>query len=140
MQNSEEIAAASELHALLGRGTRYQGTLVFSGRVRIDGHFVGEIRGDGVLIVGDSALIEGETHVDSLILLGGAIQGRIEAGKSVEVYAPGRVRGDIHTPQLYIEKGVVFEGSCTMPDTQVVDMGNDAALGRVQAPEAGMES
>ena len=39
----------TELTALLGRGTEFEGKLTFFGRVRIDGRFSGEIRGDDVL-------------------------------------------------------------------------------------------
>jgi cytoskeletal protein CcmA (bactofilin family) len=30
------------------------------------------------------------------------------------VLAPGRVKGDLHTPSLQIEKGVIFEGRSFM--------------------------
>ena len=44
-----------EITALLGHGTEFEGKLHFAGRVRIDGAFRGEIRGEGVLIVGEGA-------------------------------------------------------------------------------------
>ena len=40
-------ASTGELNALLGRGTRFEGKLTFEGRVRIDGHFVGEVFSEG---------------------------------------------------------------------------------------------
>jgi len=39
-----------ELTALLGRGTRFDGKLYFTGRLRIDGNFSGEIRSEDVLV------------------------------------------------------------------------------------------
>jgi cytoskeletal protein CcmA (bactofilin family) len=32
----------------------------------------------------------------------------------VEIRTPGRVRGNITTPSLYVEKGVIFDGNCQM--------------------------
>ena len=60
-----------ELNALLGRGTRYSGKLHFDGRVRIEGQFEGEIRGDDVLVIGDGATIEGDIEVGVCIVTGG---------------------------------------------------------------------
>jgi cytoskeletal protein CcmA (bactofilin family) len=44
----------------------------------------------------------------------GQIDGNVKAAQLVELHAPARVRGNIETPQLYIDKGVVFEGNCKM--------------------------
>ena len=51
MAPSREVTARSELHALLGEGAQFNGKLTFSGRVRIDGTFKGEVHSDGVLIL-----------------------------------------------------------------------------------------
>src|SRR4051812_17209558 len=51
----EQPLPATEITALLGRGTRFEGKLHFEGRVRIDGVFKGEIKSDDVLIIGDGA-------------------------------------------------------------------------------------
>src|ERR1017187_2154206 len=48
---------ATEITALLGRGTHFEGKLHFEGRVRIDGTFKGEIRSDDTLIIGEGAEI-----------------------------------------------------------------------------------
>ena len=113
------------IHSLLGAGTRYEGKLFFDGRVRIDGELEGEVHSDGMLIVGEQATIAGEIHVHTLIVRGGSIQGDIFATALVELHAPARVRGDIRTQALYMDKGVVFDGKCVMG--QVLEL--DAPLG-----------
>jgi cytoskeletal protein CcmA (bactofilin family) len=102
------------IDALLGAGTRYQGKLFFDGRVRIDGDFEGEVQSDGVLVVGEQATIRGIVRVGTLIVRGGIVEGDIHALDLVELHAPARVRGDIRTQALYMDKGVVFDGSCVM--------------------------
>ncbi len=103
-----------ELQALLGRGTEFEGKLTFEGRVRIDGTLRGQIFGDDVLILGPTAEVHADIEVGTLIVRGGAIWGEIKAQRLVELYAPSRVYGDIVTGQLYLDKGVTFEGRCTM--------------------------
>lgn len=109
-------ASTGELNALLGRGTRFEGKLTFEGRVRIDGHFVGEVFSDGVLVVGEEAeLAVTALDVGTLIVRGGTIRGDITARSVVEVYAPSTVIGNISSPEVFIDKGVRFEGGVKMP-------------------------
>ena len=109
------------IHSLLGTGTRYQGKLFFDGRVRIDGDFAGEVHSDGLLIVGPEATIEGVIRVRTLIVKGGTVAADIQATELVELHAPAKVRGDIRTQALYMDKGVVFDGSCVMGEVRELD-------------------
>ncbi len=110
----KDLTGHGEINALLGRGTKYTGKLAFEGRVRIDGHFEGEIFGEDVLIVGEGAEIRATIEVGTLIVRGGELWGDIRASRLVELHAPATVHGDIQTPQIFIDKGVVFDGKCTM--------------------------
>ncbi len=104
---------AHEVTTLLGRGSEFEGKLSFEGTVRIDGKLSGEIFTDDVLVVGEGAEINAEVNVGAIIIEG-TVHGNIHAKRSVEIHTPGRVRGNITTPSLYIEKGVVFDGTCQM--------------------------
>lgn len=108
------VQRPTEITALLGRGTHFEGKLFFEGRVRVDGSFRGEIRGDDVLVVGDGAQIVGDIEVSTCIVTGGQVEGNIRARDAIELYAPSRVTGDLHAPAVFIDRGVVFEGSCKM--------------------------
>jgi cytoskeletal protein CcmA (bactofilin family) len=103
-----------ELNALLGRGTSYVGKLYFEGRVRIEGEFRGEIRGQDILVIGEGAEVEGDIRVDVCIVVGGTVHGNIQARSAIELHVPAVVKGDLHAPAVFIERGVQFEGSCTM--------------------------
>ncbi len=103
----------SEVAGFVGKGMRMEGKLVFDGSVRIEGHYKGEIESAGVLLVGEGALIEGEVRV-STVIVSGEIRGLISAGTRVELKSPCRVIGDINTPNLLMDEGVVFEGNCVM--------------------------
>jgi cytoskeletal protein CcmA (bactofilin family) len=105
---------ATEITALLGRGTRFEGKLYFEGRVRIDGTFSGEIKSDDTLIIGDGAEVNAEIEVATVIVRGGAVTGNIRAKTSLEVHAPAKVLGNIHSPSIFIDRGVEFQGNCRM--------------------------
>jgi cytoskeletal protein CcmA (bactofilin family) len=105
---------STELTALLGRGTHFEGKLHFEGRVRIDGSFRGEIRGDDALVIGDGADVDARIEVGTVIVKGGVLQGSVRAAHSIELYVPARATGTLHAPEVHIEKGVQFAGTCTI--------------------------
>src|SRR5262249_39909504 len=72
---------------------------------------------DDVLIVGEGAYVEAEIDIGEIIIQG-TVVGNIRAKRGIEIHAPGRVKGDLHTPSLQIDKGVIFEGRSFMEGTQ----------------------
>src|SRR5215831_1902025 len=110
-------APQGEITTLLGRGAAFEGKLTFDGTVRVDGRFKGEVFSDDVLVIGEGAVVEAQIDVGEIIIQG-AVVGNITAKRSIEIHAPGRVKGDLHTPALQIDKGVIFEGRCFMEGVQ----------------------
>ena len=106
-------APQGEITTLLGRGAAFEGKLTFDGTVRIDGRFKGEVFSDDVLVIGEGAHVEAEIDIGEVIVQG-TVVGNIKAKRSIEIHAPGRVKGDLHTPSLQIDKGVIFEGRSFM--------------------------
>lgn len=113
---------------MLGRGAAFEGKLTFEGTVRIDGRFRGEVFSDDTLVIGEGALVEAEIDIGDIIIQG-TVVGNIKAKRSIEIHAPGRVKGDIHTPSLQIDKGVIFEGRSFMEAMVAPKAGAGAAAG-----------
>jgi cytoskeletal protein CcmA (bactofilin family) len=105
-----------ELNALLGKGSQFEGKLLFEGTVRIDGKFSGEIVSTDTLIVGEGAEVKANVQVGTLVCLGD-YTGDAKATKSIELKAPAKVRGTITTATIVIERGVFFEGTTKMDTT-----------------------
>ena len=113
VQAAAKSQAAGEITTLLGRGAAFEGKLTFDGTVRIDGRFKGEVFSDDVLVIGEGAHVEAEIDIGEVIIQG-TVVGNIKAKRSIEIHAPGRVKGDLHTPSLQVDKGVIFEGRSFM--------------------------
>ena len=105
--------APGELNALLGKGSAFEGKLLFEGTVRIDGKFTGEIVSTDTLMIGEGAEVRGQIQVGSLIIVGD-YNGDAKATKSIEIKAPAKVRGTLTTASIVIERGVFFDGQCKM--------------------------
>jgi len=103
--------AASDLQ--LGRGVRFEGKLTFAGTVRIDASFVGTIVTDDVLVVGEAARIDANITCGNIVVQG-EVNGNIQAKNGVEIRSTGKVRGDLETPALVVEKGAFFHGATRM--------------------------
>ncbi len=98
---------------LLGKGTEFDGKLVFDGTLRIDGKYRGEIHTKGVLVIGEGSLVNAEVEAETIIVRG-EIHGNLKATKRIEIRGNGRLYGNIRTATLIVEEGVTFEGSCQM--------------------------
>ncbi len=102
------------IKAFLGKDTEFEGTLNFTGTVRIDGHFKGEIKStEGSLIVGESGIIDADIHI-SQIFISGEIRGNIIAEQKIDMHPPGKVFGNIQTPTLSLQEGAILEGDVLM--------------------------
>lgn len=103
----------SEIKAFLGPGSQFEGKLVFNEIVRLDGAFRGEVTSHDTLIVGETAEIQAEVEVGTLIL-SGRFKGNIKAKTKVELRAPAIVEGGIETPALSVEEGVILNSTISM--------------------------
>jgi cytoskeletal protein CcmA (bactofilin family) len=106
-------SAGASSDMLLGPGTEFDGRLTFSGTVRIDAKFKGSIVTEDVLVVGEQARIDADLTCGTVIVYG-EVNGNIRAKHGVELRHPARVRGNVETPSLLLEKGVLFHGESRM--------------------------
>jgi len=106
-------ASNAQASAFLGRGTRVSGKIAFEGPARIEGQVEGEVVASESLLVGETAVLNAQIS-GGTVVIHGKVTGDINATKRLEIRAPGRVYGNVTTPSLVIEEGVVFEGHCSM--------------------------
>ena len=106
-----------DVHTLLGKGSEFEGKLTFEGQVRIDGKFSGQIFTKDTLVIGEGAKVMAEINAGTVIV-NGVVEGNIKATSVIELHQPARIKGNIETPALQMDKGVIFEGSCKMENVK----------------------
>ena len=112
-EDNNVVSRSGELNALLGKGSEFEGKLTFEGQVRIDGKFTGQIFTKDTLVIGDGAKVAAEISAGTVVV-NGAVEGNIRASQMIEIHQPGRIKGNLETPSLAMDRGVIFEGSCKM--------------------------
>lgn len=90
-----------------------KGTIRFKSSVMLKGIFEGEIYSDGLLVVGPTAKVTATITTKTLISHG-EITGNVTASEQVTLKSTSLLNGDISTPNIIIENGSVFNGSCAM--------------------------
>jgi len=86
-----------------------KGNLKFTGEMAFEGKLDGEIQTDGVLTLGDSAVITGNITAQSVVVRG-KVNGNINAKEKIEIKAKAELFGDIRATKLVVEEGVTFVG------------------------------
>jgi cytoskeletal protein CcmA (bactofilin family) len=115
-EGDQAQGASGNLVGFVGQNCTIQGTLNFSGTLRIDGRIEGQVVSSGTLIVGEG----GQVHADiqaGVVVCGGTIEGNIVAKDRVQLLAPSIFTGTVRTPLLIIEEGAQFNGTCEMERT-----------------------
>ncbi|HCM25514.1 MAG TPA: hypothetical protein DIC34_03015 [Treponema sp.] len=97
----------------LSSDIEFSGTLIFSKPFLIKGRVTGEIDAKGFLVIAEGAVVEANVRAPSVIVRG-SVRGNVYATDRVEIAASGSLVGNIAAPEIHMEKGCVFNGSCTM--------------------------
>lgn len=118
-----------EINAFVGKGVNFKGVISYNGTVRIDGQLDGEIHTEGVLIVGEEAVIAAKITAGTVVCKG-KITGDISAREKVKLRAPAVVNAGVKAPLLSMEEGVVFNGNLEMSQPSTRDTPRDTARGQ----------
>ena len=105
------IESDAFINSIVGEGTSFQGELKLNGLLRIDGDFSGTIRTSGKVLIGKSGRAECTIRANTVVI-GGIVRGNIYADEKVIVLSTGMMIGNIHSPRLIAEEGVILNGNC----------------------------
>ncbi len=101
------------INSIIGEGTRFKGEFDLNGLLRIDGDFSGVIRTKGKVLVGQNGRAECTLHAGTVVI-GGVVRGEVFSTEKVIILSTGLMLGNITTPRLIVEEGVILNGSCTI--------------------------
>jgi cytoskeletal protein CcmA (bactofilin family) len=103
---------------VLNPDVEIKGNLKFAGELTFDGKLDGEIHTDGVLTLGDSAVVNGNINAQSVVVRG-KVTGNINAKEKIDIKAKTELFGDIRAAKLVIEEGVTFVGKTEVNPNKV---------------------
>jgi cytoskeletal protein CcmA (bactofilin family) len=103
---------SQKLETIVGNDTHITGKVSVKGTIRVDGIVEGDVQADWV-VVGETGKILGNTRTRGMVV-GGSVEGNIEATETVELREKAKMAGDIHAPKLGISEGAVFDGRARM--------------------------
>ncbi len=110
-------ASSEPKSTYFGAGSTIKGELNLVGQAEIDASCEGEVISEGVLIIGESAEINGDISGDDVRVFG-RVAGDLICSLRLELHAGAYVTGSITSPRIVMHDGVVFEGECKMPEGQ----------------------
>ena len=117
---------AGDICAFVGKGVEFKGAISYSGTVRIDGYLDGEIHTDGILLIGEDAVIHAKITAGTIVCKG-KVTGDVVAKECVKLRAPAVMNGSVKAPVLSMEDGVLFNGALEMAHG-VHEIPRDASL------------
>jgi len=103
---------------VLGSDVEIKGNLKFTGELTLEGKLEGEINSDGTLTLGDSAVVNGNINVNSVVVRG-KVNGNINAKDKLEIKSKTELFGDVRASKLVIEEGVTFVGKTEVNPNKV---------------------
>ena len=99
------------INSIVGDGTRFVGDLELNGLLRIDGDFIGNIKTHGKVLIGKNGRAECTITADTVVI-GGVVKGDIVSSGKVVILSTGMLIGNVSTPRLISEDGVILNGLC----------------------------
>jgi cytoskeletal protein CcmA (bactofilin family) len=101
------------IDTLIGIDTRIEGSVHFSGGLRIDGAVFGAITepndSPSTLILSEHGKVEGAITA-SKVVINGTVIGPVIATQFIELQTKARIIGDVHYNSLEMHTGAVIEG------------------------------
>lgn len=106
------VRTASDVtNSTIGENSYFSGRFFINGSLKIDGKFEGKSLQADQLYIGATGRVKTNITATSVIVEG-IIIGNIIARNRVMLMPTARILGDISTPELIIQNGVILEGRC----------------------------
>src|SRR5580698_6938960 len=95
--------------SVIGPELTIEGKIQGGGDVRIAGRFKGDVSVDGNFRIDSGARLEGQVKA-SVVVVGGELQGNIDAAKHVDVLSTGVIVGDVKAASITVAAGSRMRG------------------------------
>ncbi|HOP65036.1 MAG TPA: polymer-forming cytoskeletal protein [Spirochaetota bacterium] len=109
----EIVEDENKIDTVIAEDIEFRGVLKFKNSLKIKGKFEGKIISDGQLIIGRESNTSAEINA-SVVSVSGNVNGKIRAAKKIELYKKSKTSADIIAPEIAMESGSIFNGTCIM--------------------------
>lgn len=109
----EIVEDENKITTVIADDIEFRGRLVFKNSLKIKGFFEGKIETKGHLMIGQESRVSADIK-SGVVSVNGNFNGKIKASQRIELFNKSVSNGDLICPELYIEKGSVFNGTCIM--------------------------
>jgi cytoskeletal protein CcmA (bactofilin family) len=116
IESARQPAAATQVRpsgeakeSLLAAGLTIEGKIEGSGHVRIAGSFKGDVHVQGNLTIESGAKVTGGVRANTVVI-GGELEGNIDAASRVELLQTGVLNGDLKAGSLTVAAGSRMRG------------------------------
>ncbi|MEO0143650.1 MAG: polymer-forming cytoskeletal protein [candidate division WOR-3 bacterium] len=108
----------NSVDTIIGSKGIFRGNIEVDGGALIDGKIEGNVKVNGILIVGKEGYIIGEVWASDLII-SGKIEGKVYIKNRVEVQNTGKIDGELHCKVLVVDEGGYVNGLMDMKYQEV---------------------
>lgn len=105
--------SVERVDTIIGKDTKFIGSINANSSIRIDGTFEGDIVTKGELLIGEGGMLKATINSRNCVVAG-EVHGDIVASQKLEISPSGKVYGNIVADNLLIGEGAVFRGTCEM--------------------------
>lgn len=114
------------IDSLIGAGTRVEGSIRFTGGLRIDGEVMGSVEAaegasSSTLVLSEHARVEGAIRVAHLVT-NGMVVGPVSIAESLEMQSKARIVGDVDYVMIEMHQGAVIEGRLVHQGSKSVEL------------------
>ncbi len=134
--NPNPNATGNSSKNVLNSDVEIKGTLKFSGELTFEGKLEGEVQTEGLLNVGDAAVVNGNISAQ-VVVVRGKVHGNITAKEKIDLKAKAELFGDIRAARLAIEEGATFVGKTEVNPNKVSPSVPPPRGAETKAPEPG---
>ncbi len=111
--NAPSMPALNQpVDTLISQHCVIEGNLATQNSVKLDGCIHGNLLAKGLVIVGESGVVQGDLHSADLLVFG-RVEGNIRA-QSVQLKPTAHILGKIETALFQVEPGAHYQGEVSM--------------------------
>lgn len=111
----ETVEDENKIGTVIADDIKFNGHLKFKNSLKIKGNFQGKIESDNHLIIGREAIVSADIKAD-IVSVSGIFNGKMRTTQRIDLFKKSKTNGDLVTPDINIESGAIFNGTCIMEE------------------------